>query len=66
MNVLNKLRFFQIYLIDQMKQEDVWKTFYDGQNCIDLDCSLINTDDNQIDLDHECGCGRVDCPHEIK
>lgn len=49
MNVMQKLRFFQISIISHINQEAIWKNYYDDYNIIDLDKSQISFSE---DSDH--------------
>jgi len=48
-NVLNRLRFFQVSLLGNLKEEDYWKTFYNDYNVIDLDNKYFSTTDEEDD-----------------
>ena len=52
-NVLNRLRFYQVSLLDVMQPEDVWQTYYNDYNIIDLTKSNIDSDDQDNDGENQ-------------
>lgn len=45
-NVLNRMRFYQISLLNKMKKDDVWKSFYNDYNVIDINESNFSSTDS--------------------
>jgi len=46
------LRFFQVSILDHLKEEDFWNTFYNKYNIIDVDCLYFSTTEEECEKSH--------------